>query len=229
MLQQSHTMVKTIEKTLRLNYLVYTPSQVGEQTGKKWPLVIFLHGAGERGTDLNLVKKHGLTMMAEQGEKFPFILAAPQCPVESFWDRQLDALDGFLSELLRTYPIDTERIYLTGLSMGGFGTWHWSERRPNAFAAIAPICGGAMPMLGFPERIKKIKHVPVWAFHGDSDDVVPLSSSQELVDVLRENNGNVRFTVYEGVGHDSWTRAYKEPELIPWLLKQRNEDFKFEV
>ncbi|NLJ73831.1 MAG: prolyl oligopeptidase family serine peptidase [Firmicutes bacterium] len=229
MLQQSHTMVKTIEKTLRLNYLVYTPSQVGEQTGKKWPLVIFLHGAGERGTDLNLVKKHGLTMMAEQGEKFPFILAAPQCPVESFWDRQLDALDGFLSELLRTYPIDTERIYLTGLSMGGFGTWHWAERRPNAFAAIAPICGGAMPMLGFPERIKKIKHVPVWAFHGDSDDVVPLSSSQELVDVLRENNGNVRFTVYEGVGHDSWTRAYKEPELIPWLLKQRNEDFKFEV
>lgn len=229
MLQQSHTMVKTIEKTLRLNYLVYTPSQVGEQTGKKWPLVIFLHGAGERGTDLNLVKKHGLTMMAERGEKFPFILAAPQCPVESFWDRQLDALDGFLSELLRTYPIDTERIYLTGLSMGGFGTWHWAERRPNAFAAIAPICGGAMPMLGFPERIKKIKHVPVWAFHGDSDDVVPLSSSQELVDVLRENNGNVRFTVYEGVGHDSWTRAYKEPELIPWLLKQRNEDFKFEV
>lgn len=229
MLQQSHTMVKTIEKTLRLNYLVYTPSQVGEQTRKKWPLVIFLHGAGERGTDLNLVKKHGLTMMAEQGEKFPFILAAPQCPVESFWDRQLDALDGFLSELLRTYPIDTERIYLTGLSMGGFGTWHWAERRPNAFAAIAPICGGAMPMLGFPERIKKIKHVPVWAFHGDSDDVVPLSSSQELVDVLRENNGNVRFTVYEGVGHDSWTRAYKEPELIPWLLKQRNEDFKFEV
>ena len=229
MLQQSHTMVKTIEKTLRLNYLVYTPSQVGEQTGKKWPLVIFLHGAGERGTDLNLVKKHGLTMMAEQGEKFPFILAAPQCPVESFWGRQLDALDGFLSELLRTYPIDTERIYLTGLSMGGFGTWHWAERRPNAFAAIAPICGGAMPMLGFPERIKKIKHVPVWAFHGDSDDVVPLASSQELVDVLRENNGNVRFTVYEGVGHDSWTRAYKEPELIPWLLKQRNEDFKFEV
>lgn len=222
-------MVKQIKKTLRLNYLIYLPSQMDGQADQNWPLVIFLHGAGERGTDLERVKMHGLTKMVEAGKEFPFILAAPQCPSESFWDRQLDELDSLLAELLRTYSINTEQIYLTGLSMGGYGTWHWAERRPHAFAAIVPICGGAMPMLGFPERIKKISHVPVWTFHGADDEVVPLSNSQELVDVLREHNGNVRFTVYEGVGHDSWIRAYQEPELIPWLLKQKNKNFIFEV
>lgn len=218
----------TINKSFELPYYLYLPRGFDPEGATTWPLVIFLHGAGERGTDLELLKKQGLVKQISEGQEFPFILVAPQCPVNWTWDRSLDELDHLLRELLATLPVERERIYLTGLSMGGFGTWHWATHRPQTFAALVPICGGTMPLLGFPHRIAGLKDVPIWVFHGQDDQVVPVQMSAELVAVLREEGSSVRFTQYEGVGHDSWSLAYNEPELVPWLLKQRNPHFNFE-
>lgn len=220
-----HLLAKTITKELKLHYYVYYPQAAKQE---EVPLVIFLHGAGERGSDLSLLTKHGLPKQAAAGEEFPFILVAPQCPSDWTWERSLAELDALLEELLAKYPIDRSRIYLTGLSMGGFGTWHWAARRPKAFAALVPICGGTMPLLGFPEKIAVLKDVPIWVFHGTDDQVVPIWRSRELVEVLEQAGSNVKFTQYEGVGHNSWDLAYNEPELLPWLLAQQNQAFSWE-
>src|SRR5690554_3945856 len=145
----------------------------------------------------------------------------------STWDRSLDELDQLFLEIIRNYAVDVERIYLTGLSMGGFGTWHWAVHQPRAFAALVPICGGTWWLMGFPERIAVLKDVPIWAFHGGDDPVVPCKMTEDLVEVLLNLQAPIRFTKYAGVGHDSWTLAYNEPELIPWLLEQRNPSFSF--
>ena len=137
------------------------------------------------------------------------------------WNMELDALNGLVLSAMKTYNVDESRIYLTGLSMGGYGAWHLAEAYPRLFAAVVPICGGAQPMIGFPERIKALKKVPIWAFHGAKDNVVPVERSQELVDVLKKNDGNVRFTIYPDASHDSWTETYDNPELYEWLLKQK--------
>jgi predicted peptidase len=131
-------------------------------------------------------------------------------------------------EIVRNYSVDLERIYVTGLSMGGYGTWHWAVHQPRAFAALVPICGGGMWLMGFPQRVAVLKDVPIWTFHGDADEVVPLGNTAELVEELRKLGAPVKFTIYPGVGHDSWTPAYNEPELIPWLLAQRNTRFSFQ-
>lgn len=218
----------TIRKSFELAYYLYLPQGFDQEGTSTWPVVIFLHGAGERGSDLELLKRQGLVKQIAEGQEFPFVLVAPQCPLDWTWDRSLDELDALLIELLDTLPIDRERIYLTGLSMGGFGTWHWATHQPQTFAALVPICGGTMPLLGFPEKIVKLKEVPIWVFHGQDDQVVPLRLSAELVEVLVEAGSKVRFTQYEGVGHNSWSLAYHEPELISWLLRQRNPLFNFE-
>lgn len=224
---KSQIMTNTVTKHLCLAYYVHLPIGFDPMENREWPVVIFLHGAGERGSDLTFLKKHGLVQQVAEGQEFPFILVAPQCPKDWTWDRSLDELDALLEEILHTYPVDCERIYLTGLSMGGYGTWHWAVRHPDAFAALVPICGGTMPLLGFPEKITKLKHIPIWVFHGRDDQVVPIKRSEELVDVLLQAGSPVRFTQYEGVGHNSWSLAYREQELIPWLLKQRNSQFSF--
>jgi len=196
---------------VQFSYWLYRPAR--PKRHHSWPLVVFLHGAGERGNDLNSVKRHGPLKLVEQGENFPFLIAAPQCPQNDWWFTS--ELDAWLSELLKQLPVDEKRIYLTGLSMGGFATWYWAIEHPERFAAIAPVCGGGEPFL-----VERIKDVPVWAFHGADDNVVPLRRTLEMVDALKKVGKNVRFTVYENTGHDSWTKAYNTPELYEWLLMQ---------
>ncbi|WP_461371787.1 carboxylesterase family protein [Candidatus Darwinibacter acetoxidans] len=217
----------TVVKPFQLPYALYLPPGYEGRGEQRWPVLFFLHGAGERGDDLDLVAVHGPLKQVKEGKEFPFIIVAPQCPENWTWDRSLDELDQLFLETIRNYAVDVERIYLTGLSMGGFGTWHWAVHQPRAFAALVPICGGTWWLMGFPERIAVLKDVPIWAFHGGDDPVVPCKMTEDLVEVLLNLQAPIRFTKYAGVGHDSWTLAYNEPELIPWLLEQRNPSFSF--
>ncbi|MBF0232564.1 MAG: prolyl oligopeptidase family serine peptidase [Desulfamplus sp.] len=222
--QQRHALQITIQKQVSLQYLVYLPKGY-HHSKQKCPFVLFLHGRGERGANLELVTHHGIPKLIEEGADFPFILVSPQCSENRFWAYEVDTLYALIEQIIGEYRVDTSRIYLTGLSMGGFGTWHLAAAYPRLFAAIIPICGGTLPYSDFPERIKILKDVPVWVFHGAQDNIVPVHMSQELVDVLRDHNGSVRFTIYPDAGHDSWTQTYKNPELYNWLLQQKNERF----
>ncbi len=204
---------KEVCRTVEFSYLLYLPPGA-EQGTKKWPLVIFLHGVGERGNNLELVKRHGPPKLIEEGQKFPFILVAPQCPADRWWN--VEDLDAWLLGLLKELPVDANRVYLTGLSMGGFGTFEWATKHPERFAAIAPICGGGEPFLA-----SRLKNVPAWIFHGAKDPVVPLKRSQEMVEAIKKAGGIVKFTVYPEAGHDSWTATYANPQLYQWLLAQR--------
>lgn len=211
---------RTFETTLRLSYLLHLPAGYGQDSARRWPLILFLHGMGERGDDLELLTVYGIPKIVAQQPDFPFITVSPQCPDGQLWHHQNLLLKRLLDSLQATYAVDADRVYLTGLSMGGFGTWSLALSYPNEFAAIAPVCGG-----GFPEYVSTIKHVPAWVFHGDEDDVVPLSESQKMVEALRRAGGEVRFTVYPGVGHDSWTQTYENPALYGWFLEnQRSAD-----
>jgi predicted peptidase len=225
MRQQPQSFQATIQKNVSLEYLIYLPTDY-QNSDQRWPLVLFLHGIGERGADLDLLKLHGIPKVIAQGADFPFIVLSPQCPEDTIWTNELDALHALLDAIIEKYHVDHSRIYLTGLSMGGYGTWHFAATFPAMFAAIAPICGGTIPFVGFPERIHVLKDVPIWAFHGEKDEVVPLQESQELVDVLITHQGNVKFTVYPDTDHDSWTQTYENPDLYEWLLKQKNDNFQ---
>lgn len=205
---------------LRLRYLLYLPPGYGADPSRGWPLVLFLHGAGERGDDLDLVRRHGVPRRVEE-EDFPFVAVSPQCAAGASWHRQLPALKSLLEEVLACHTIDPDRVYLTGISMGGYGAWHLAARFPQLFAAVVPVCGGGLPSAGFPEKVCALRDVPVWAFHGAEDLVVPVQETTQLVEKLRACGGDVRLTIYPGVGHDSWTRTYAEPQLYAWLLAQR--------
>jgi len=216
MSQQPHTFDTQITKTVHLSYLLYLPKNYGANPAEKWPFILFLHGRGESGNDLELVKKHGVAKIVEKRDDFPFVVVSPQCPNEDWWPDIADSLDALLDDVLPRYSIDLQRVYLTGLSMGGYGTWRLAALRPDRFAAIAPICGG-----GDTHWALRLKDIPVWVFHGADDEVVPLSESERMVRALKAAGGNVRFTVYPGVQHDSWTQTYENPELFDWLLQQR--------
>lgn len=225
MRQKRQSLQTTIKKNISLQYLLYTP-QDDQNSEKKLPLVLFLHGIGERGTDLELVKLFGIPKEIEEGMEYPFLVVSPQCPEDTIWAYELDALHALLEHIIEKCRVDTSRIYLTGLSMGGNGAWHLAADYPSMFAAVVPICGWANSLIGFPERIKVLKDVPVWAFHGAEDESVPLQGSQELVDVLKANQGNVKFTIYPDAKHDSWTQTYENPDLYKWLLQQKNDNFQ---
>jgi predicted peptidase len=210
-------------KTVMVPYLLYLPPGYPGKN-RRWPLMLFLHGAGERGHDLDKVKIHGPpSLIASQGQSFPFVILSPQCPADGWWsdDDQIELLDALLNDVVGRYAIDRDRLYVTGLSMGGFGTWRLAARYPQRFAAIAPICGG-----GDPEDTTRLVHLPVWAFHGAKDPVVPLGASQQMVDALRTAGGSVIFTVYPQAGHDSWTETYDNPALYEWFLQHRRSDEK---
>ncbi|MBD2439391.1 prolyl oligopeptidase family serine peptidase [Nostoc sp. FACHB-110] len=195
------------------NYLLFLPNNdvVTEQI---LPTIIFLHGSGERGSNLEDVKRHGIAKVVEEQPDFPFIAISPQCPTGKFW--LVNKLSVLLDEALANYPIDSDRIYLTGLSMGGYGAWHWGATESHRFAAIAPICGG-----GEPEEARSLKNIPVWAFHGAKDKIVPLNESEDMVAALKACGGNVKFTVYPEAEHDSWTQTYHNPELYEWFLQHQ--------
>jgi predicted peptidase len=206
-------------KTIHLNYLIHLPEGLHHHSGIRWPTILFLHGLGESGDDPTRVMQQGLPRHLAERPDFPFIVIAPQCPWGTWWPELADALAQLLAKCSASHPIDPQRLYLTGLSMGGFGTWYLGTLWPERFAALAPICGGGYWFHGFPQRVAALVNVPVWAFHGAQDTVVPLTDSQELVDTLKAYGGNVRFTVYPEAGHDSWTATYGNPELYAWFLR----------
>lgn len=197
-----------------VHYLEYIPSVKAKS--EKLPLLIFLHGMGERGADLNKIKVHGPPSFLNQKTDFPFICISPQCPDEMYWNEEL--LLPFYEEIIAKYPIDKSRIYLTGLSMGGFGTWASIIAKPDLFAAAAPICGG-----GDPSKVDAIKAMPIWVFHGAKDDVVPLFRSEEMVNRLKKLGSKVKFTIYPEAFHNSWTETYNNPELYEWFLSHQKK------
>jgi predicted peptidase len=199
-----------------LGYLLYLPAGYGEDVNKNWPLILYLHGIGERGSKLSQLVKHGIPRIVEDQDDFAFVTVSPQCPDDTFWFEHYNALKVMMDEVISKYAVDGRRVYLTGNSMGGYGTWGLAIAFPELFAAIAPICGG-----GIPEEVCVLKDVPVWAFHGEKDDRVELKEVQKMVDALEKCGGNVKFTVYEGVGHDSWTMTYEDPALYRWFLQHR--------
>ncbi len=202
-----------------LNYLLFMPSNTAAQEQGKFPLILSLHGIGERGNDLLRLKRDGLAKRLDGDAAFPFIVISPQCPLSTEWyyDRTDTLLIKLLDEAVARYPIDTKRIYLTGYSMGGIGTWDLAMRNPQRFAALLPIAARAEGGL----NICVLKDVPAWAFHGAKDDVVDLFKAESLINTLRNCSGNVQFTVYPDAGHDAWTRTYNNAEVYTWLLRQR--------
>ncbi|MCU7495469.1 MAG: prolyl oligopeptidase family serine peptidase [Ignavibacteria bacterium] len=212
--QQIKHFTKVVKTRVSTDYLLYLPQDYGKDD-KKWPLVLFLHGAGERGSDINIVKRHGPPKLVEQGKEFPFILVSPQCPEDQMWS--IATLDALIIEIQDKYEVDPARLYVTGLSMGGYATWKMAETFPDRFAAIAPICGW-----GNVSTVCNLKSLPIWTFHGKKDRSVPFSKTEELVDALKKCGGNVQFTVYPDAGHDSWTETYNNPKLYEWMLKQTN-------
>lgn len=215
-LQQEHKFEAQIVKTVRLDYLLFLPKDYSENSDQKWPMIMFLHGMGERGNDLDLLKVHGIPKIVEKQADFPFIAVSPQCPDTSFWTAEVDALNALLDELIKKLAVDEDRVYLTGLSMGGYGTWSLATEHPERFAAIAPVCGG-----GDAKKVQAIKDIPIWVFHGAKDTVVPPERSEEMVEALKEIGGNVKYTVYPEAGHDSWTETYDNPKLYEWFLKHK--------
>jgi len=210
--QKPETLERTIKVTLK--YLLYLPEDYEKQ--QAWPLLLFLHGSGERGDDLAQVKKHGPPKLIAAGRKFPFIVVSPQCPKVGRRSWEPYELTALLDDVSEHYKVDANRIYVTGLSMGGFGTWSLAAYTPERFAAIVPICGGGDPYLA-----RRLAKTPAWVFHGAKDPAVPLERSEVMVEALKKRGSEVKFTVYPDALHDSWTETYENPKLYEWLLEQR--------
>lgn len=194
----------------RFDYLLYLP--VGYDRGEKEvPLVLFLHGKGDR---VSRMERGGLPKQVERKKDFPFILVAPECADRWWVARDLNAL---LDDVISRYRVDRDRVYVTGLSMGGYGTWSLATAYPDRFAAIIPICGG-----GRPASARRLKDMPVWVFHGAKDDIVPPSRSEAMVKALKDaGSEKVKFTLYPDARHDSWTATYRDPKVWEWLLRQK--------
>jgi predicted peptidase len=214
--------------TLQANYLLFLPKGYDASSDKRWPLILFLHGAGERGTNVWQVDIHGPAKYIADHPDFPFIMVSPQCPTDQAWSDEV--LLALLDEFCATHKVDSQRIYLTGLSMGGFGTWSLALAHPEKFAAAAPICGGGTPLHvllaqhGFasPQKAQALKGLPVWAFHGGKDTLVPPGESERMVQALKGlGAGEVKLTIYPEATHNSWAQTYSNPEFYQWLLAHK--------
>jgi predicted peptidase len=214
---------KDIVKKAELGFSLYLPEDYGTP-GKEWPLVMFLHGGGERGDgvdDLQKVLILGLPKLIEKGQDYPFIMISPQCPTNSSWKDQTDELGALFDHVADTYAVDKDRLYVTGPSRGGAGTWAMIKAFPKKFAAAVPICGRGDKRAAR----RRLKDLPIWVFHGAKDKVIPLSESEVMVDALKAaGNEKVKFTIYPERGHNSWVPAYDTPELFEWLLSQRKSN-----
>lgn len=218
------------EKTLKYRFLAPESTKPGET----YPLVLFLHGAGERGDDNTKQLIHGLPefVKPENRKDFPCFVVAPQCPTErkwvevdwsktehnmpEEWSVPLGLSRELLHQIIREYPIDTQRLYITGLSMGGYGTWDYIQREPDFFAAAIPICGGADE--NYADRLTEL---PIWAFHGDQDRAVPLIRTTRMIKAIETAGGTPKLTIYPGVGHNSWTQTYANRDVLSWLFQQK--------
>ena len=205
--------VKVGNKETTVGFWLFLPKSYDKK--KSWPLMLFLHGAGERGDNLDQVKKWGPPKRVGEKKDFPFVVISPQCPKNKRWDpAQLHSLIGHVAS---TQKIDRSRMYCTGLSMGGYGTWAMIAKYPTLFAAVVPICGG-----GDPAMAKKTTEVPIWAFHGGADGVVPPSRSQAMIDAIKKAGGTkAKLTIYPGVNHNSWSKTYTNENVYKWLLSHR--------
>lgn len=223
--QEAKTFSRHLDHPVELRYLFFLPKGYKEDRDKRWPLMLFLHGSGERGTNLAKVAVHGPPKIVKTNADFPFILVSPQCPSGTTWSD--DALLALLDEIQEKYRVDENRVYLTGLSMGGYATWSLGLKNPDRFAAIAPICGGGnLLTILLPDQGKQsaLKRLPVWAFHGGKDSVVPLRESEQMIEALKKaGNEETKLTIYPEAGHDSWSEAYDNPELYEWLLQHTRE------
>ena len=197
---------------VEMDYLLALPK--GYAARESWPLLLFLHGSGERGEDLDRVKIHGPPKLIDAGREFPLIVVSPQCPNGQRW--QAVTLLALIDDVAKQYKVDQDRIYVTGLSMGGFGTWALAAHAPDRLAAIAPVCGG-----GEKYWAKQISHLPTWVFHGGKDNAVPVRRSEEMIEALEKAGGTPKLTIYPDAGHDSWTETYDNPEFYDWLLQQK--------
>ena len=196
-------------------YIAYVPDNASSSPA----LLIQLHGAGERGAgneELDLVLVHGFSKIANDDNLGDAILIMPQCPKESFWVAKIESLKQFIDRIVDEFSADTSRIYLCGLSMGGFGTWYTAMAYPDLFAAIAPCCGGGMAWNA------NVLKMPIWAFHGTCDTVVSPHQTMEMVEKLKLENPHLKYDFYEGVGHNSWELAFSA-ELLEWILSQRKK------
>jgi predicted peptidase len=232
-LLEKHTFTKD---KASLPYRLLRPD--GYDTGgtDRYPLVVFLHGIGERGTDNQRQLRIGVEEFVKDSirKKHPCFLAVPQCPPDKLWvnvsprdtrgnlplaksptEPTAMVLD-LNAGLCKEYRIDTDRIYLTGVSQGGYGTWDLISRKPELFAAALPVCGG-----GDPAQAEKLAKLPIWAFHGDADRLVPVERSRDMIAAIKKAGGKPEYTEYKGVGHDSWTPTYKNDEVLDWLFKQK--------
>ena len=205
---------KKLGDTKPTRYLVDLPKDYDKDKAKKWPLVLFLHGSGERGDDLNVLRRHGPPKLVAQGQNFPFILVSPQTPKDYLLATQLVEV---LDEVGAKYRVDTDRVYVTGLSMGGNGTWFLALEFPERFAAIAPIAAG-----GDPGGAARLKNLPTWYFVGAKDDTFDPQRADDMVAAMKEAGVPFKFTRYPNAGHaETWEKAYADPELYQWLLGQK--------
>ena len=203
------------DRHFNFSYVKYLPKDYDET--KKYPLVFFLHGAGERGEDLDVACRHGyMKHVRESGAEYPFIFVAPQCPDGKYWACYTESLLAFLDYVCESLPIDMDRVYLTGLSMGGTGTWMLAMAAHERFAAIAPICGSGIYWYG-----GILKDIPIMVYHGDCDETVPIHDSMEMVKSVNKRGGNAQIKVLYGVGHDAWEQAYAGDALYTWLLSHK--------
>ena len=225
-----------------LPYRLLKPADYDPSKGP-YPLLIFLHGAGERGSDNSLQLTHGKPLLRKAAALHGCFVIAPQCPkqmpqcpkgTEIMWasrhwkDKNHDLIEtpslpmqmlfGLIDEMQKTYPIDPDRLYIMGLSMGGYGTWEIIQRQPNRFAAAVPICGG-----GDEKLAQRIAAIPIWAFHGDKDGVVKVARSRDMITAIKKAGGNPKYTEYPGVGHNAWTPTFNEPKLLDWLCAQKKK------
>jgi predicted peptidase len=203
---------KDITTKLEIKYILELPTNQKE----KFPLIVFLHGSGERGTDLEMVKNHS-PFTYKSLIQSPVALLAPQCPANIWWDTNV--VYQLIKEISTKYNIDTSRIYLTGLSMGGWGTWKLAEEHPEMFAAIAPVCGPVDRIMNY--DVEKLKNLPTQIYHGALDDVVPPIQTIEIYQLLKKINPNTSLIIYPNDNHNSWDSTYSNPKFYDWLLSNK--------
>jgi predicted peptidase len=221
MTQTAHQ--RTLANGTQLSYLLYLPDDYDIDAAKHWPLILFLHGSGERGTDVELVRKVGLPKRIDERPDFPCIVLSPQCPLDVRWPEQSDNVIALLDTVLSDLRVDHNRIYLNGLSMGGQGSWYLGALYPERFAAVLPICGRIPEVEGFPERVCALKDTPVWVFHGAKDDRVPVEHSERMAQILQDCGGNVQLTIFPDGDHFCWGRIYEDQAVWDWLLEQKKD------
>ncbi len=213
--QHSAEFVGTVTSHLQMRYLLFTPKAYENAGGKKWPLIVYLHGGSRRGKDVEQLGEpgFGLPAIVDRNESFPFVVLSPQCPEGEYWT-DTEAVIALLDEVMSKYAVDASRVYLTGHSMGGFGTWYLAYKHPEKFAAIAPM-SASLVITAWASRLKEM---PIWAFHGEKDNLVPVSDTQDLIDRLRALGNEVRFTVLPNRDHYILD-AYENQELYSWFLQ----------